>query len=56
MFNSSFVENWKENFDIVLYRFQPSFISLMSAPIPYPRWVSHNEKQDFFVNMLIEEW
>ena len=55
MFNSSFVENWKDNFDIVLYRFQPSFISLMSTPIPYPRWVSHNDKQDFFVNMLIDE-
>lgn len=55
MFNSNFVENWRNSFDLVLYRFQPSIISLMAVPIPYPRWISKNVKQDFFVNMLIDE-
>ena len=37
VFNSEFVPNWRDDFYVVLNRFQPNFISLMSKPIPFNR-------------------
>lgn len=37
MFNSQFVYDWKDSFDLIYYAFQTSFISMMSEPIPYSR-------------------
>lgn len=35
LFNAKFVPDWKDYFEVVYYAFQTSFISLMSAKIPY---------------------
>ena len=37
LFNKMFVTNWRDFFEVVIERFQTSFISVMSVPIPVNR-------------------
>ena len=47
MFNSKFVDNWKESFDLTYYAFQTSFISMTSEPIPYSMELLTFEGRDY---------
>lgn len=49
MFNSKFVEDWREDFECIYFAFQTSMLSLVSSPIPYPRSVLSFESKHFKV-------
>lgn len=56
-FNHHFNKFWRNEFDVVLYRFQPSIISLMSCPIPYNRdlmfpYINFSDKGEMLLTEL----
>lgn len=55
MFNKNFVPDWRNDFDIVFYQFQPSFISLCAPPIPYNRKLYYGQERTFFAEVLKAE-
>ena len=55
IFNKNFAANWRDYFDVVLYQFQPSFVSLNSDPIPYSRELFNKDSSSIFGIMLQEE-
>lgn len=58
LFNSKFVCDWNESFDLIYYSFQTSFISLTSEPIPYSRKLLSFEGKNYstwYKNILLRE-
>lgn len=55
-FNQNFIPSWREHFEVVLYKFQTSFISMFSCPIPFQREALPNRlKRSYFDNVFIDE-
>ena len=57
-FNSKFIPEWKDHFDVCMTRFQPSIISIMSKPIPFSRRmmeISYDNDNRLYSDMLIDE-
>ena len=55
LFNKNFVPDWRNDFDIVFYQFQPSFISMCTTPIPYNRKLYYGQEKAFFSEVLKAE-
>ncbi len=59
LFNSKFIPNWKDYFDVAYYSFQTSIISLMSAQVPYNRKLLNYEGDNFskwYRDILVKEF
>lgn len=59
LFNSKFIPEWKEYFDVTYYAFQTSFVSLMSSQVPYNRDLLNYEGKNFskwYRDILVKEF